>query len=323
MSRQLRVEYPGALYHLYSRGNEKHPIFRSDEDRYYFLRVLDDAYGKFGFVLQTYCLMPNHYHLCATPTLGTLSRAMHLINTSYSVYFNKKHERCGHVFQGRYRSIIVETQCYAYELSRYIHLNPVRASIVTQPQDYPWSSFLDYLGSRRPPSWLDLSTVLGTNPMIWPENREAYQSYVLAGIGKDAPEGYIASKKSGILGSSDFVDDIRRRCFSKTPVLADREKPQLRFFCYRISLSALFELTSRVLGPQNRLLKSVAIFVSHRRAGYTLQEVAEFFNMSVSGVSNARRRIERELRQNGTLSRIILEISRNLESGSNLPSIIK
>jgi REP element-mobilizing transposase RayT/predicted DNA-binding protein YlxM (UPF0122 family) len=310
MSRQLRIEYPGAFYHVYSRGNQKYPIFFSDEDRYYFLKTLREANEKFELVIQAYCLMPNHYHLSlGTPSSG-ISKGMHLINTSYSVYLNKKHGRCGHLFQGRFRSVLVEAQSYSYELSRYIHLNPVRAGLADGPGDYPWSSYMDYIGIRRPPSWLDTRTILGTGRE---EDVKAYESYVLAGIGQSPPQGYDESKRSGILGGPDFIDKIRQRAFKRSPIGQDRELSQLRVFRERASLGDLYEQSLRALGPKNRLLKSVAIYVSHRKADYTLQEIADFYGMSVSGISNARKRVEKELVENATLFRIIQEISASLK----------
>jgi putative transposase len=308
MARQLRIDYPGAAYHVYSRGNQKQAIFLSDDDRHYFLKVLGDAHERFRVVFQAYCLMPNHYHLIVKALLGGFSKAMHLINTAYTVHLNKKHSRCGHLFQGRFKSILVEADTYAFELSRYIHLNPVRAGIARLPEDFPWSSYREYLGLDRPHTWLDMSLVFGSKWNHHEESRSAYARFVLAGMGCDPPAGYQESKRSGILGSPDFIGLIKARFLEKQLEKPDRERPQLRALRTRTDIADVAVLSEMVLGPNNRLTKSSAIYVSHRYADYTLGELSAFFHMSVSGISSACRRIEKELEHNGSLFRGIQEI---------------
>ena len=126
MPRQLRIEYPGAFYHVYSRGNQKQPIFFSDDDRYYYLNILRQAHERLGCISHLYCLMDSHYHLTLETPDANLSQIMHFINSAYSVYLNKKHERCGHLFQGRFKAILVQADAYARTLATYIHGNPVR-----------------------------------------------------------------------------------------------------------------------------------------------------------------------------------------------------
>lgn len=312
MARQLRIEYPGAFYHVYSRGNQRQAIFYSDEDRYYFLKVLGDAHEKYGSVFHTYCLMPNHYHMIAETPLGNLSKIMHLVNTTYTVHLNKKQKRCGHLFQGRFKSILIEAESYAQELSRYIHLNPVRAKLVGLPEEYPWSSYREYLGTRKPYPWVDLSLILGCDGNHLAESRSSYAAFVLAGIGKDPPAGYRESSCSGILGSGEFIDQIKARFLTNQLDNLDREMPQLRVLRTRVNLADILALTEKILGPQNRLIKGTAIYLGQRTAGYTLEEISAFYNMSISGISNARRRIQNELEHNETLVRAVQEIVKQL-----------
>lgn len=301
VARQLRIEHPGAFYHVYSRGNQRQMVFLSDEDRYYFLKVLGDANEKFGMRFSAYCLMPNHYHLFAETPWGGLSKAMHLINTTYTVYFNKKHTRCGHLFQGRFKSILVEAETYAWELSRYVHLNPVRAGIVCLPEDYPWSSYRDYLGLRRSISWLDTSLVLGDSANLSKESRNCYAKFVLAGIGGEPPSGYNEAKRSGVLGSSAFMDRIKGQHLEIGGSIQDREKPQLRFFRTRPEIADILVLTKKELGPQNKFVKNLTILVCQHAMGYQLKEIGSFFKMSISGISNGRRRIQKEMVHNEAL----------------------
>lgn len=314
MSRQLRVEYAGAFYHIFSRGNQKQPIFLSDDDRHYFLKILGDVHGKFGIVFQAYCLMPNHYHLNASTPLGGLSRAMHSLNTAYSVYLNKKHGRCGHLFQGRFRSVLVEAGSYAIELTRYIHLNPVRCGLVARPEDYAWSSYREYLGIKVPYPWLDPSPIVGRPGPGNSGRRNNYAAYVLAGIGADPPMGYYESKRMGVLGGEEFVDLIRRDYLKAQAEMADRERPQLNVYRKRVALPEILEIVKSTIGLRSKLRKSAAIYLSYRSADYTLAEIAAFFKMSISGVSNARRRAEKEIVQSAAFASVILDIAERLRS---------
>jgi putative transposase len=325
MSRQLRVEYAGAFYHIFSRGNQKQPIFFSDEDRFYFLKILGDVHDKFGMIFQAYCLMLNHYHLNASTPYGGLSKALHLMNTAYSVYLNRKHGRCGHLFQGRFRSILVEAGSYAIELSRYIHLNPVRAGLVARPEDYAWSSYREYLGLRIPYPWLDPSPIVGRPSPGDSERRNNYAAYVMAGIGADPPAGYYESKRTGILGGEEFADTIRRDYLKAQVEVRDRERPQLDVYRKRVTLPEILELAQSTIGLRNKLSKSAAIYLSHRYEDYTLMEIASFHKMSISGVSNSRRRAEKEIAQSATFAGMIQDIAERLRrrpsEGSELPSI--
>ena len=127
MARPLRIQYPGAFYHVTSRGNARKAIFRSNRDREKFLSYLESAHDRYGATIHVYCLMDNHYHVLVETPLGNLSKILHHINGAYTTYFNTKRKRSGHLFQGRYKAILVEKDSYCKELSRYIHLNPIRA----------------------------------------------------------------------------------------------------------------------------------------------------------------------------------------------------
>ena len=160
MGRPLRIEYPGAHYHVTSRGNERKDVFKSQKDREQFLLYLESAVNRYEAVIHGYCLMSNHYHLLLETPSGNLSKIMQHINGAYTNYFNVKRKRSGHLFQGRYKAIVIEADEYAQELSRYIHLNPVRADIVGKPEEYRWSSYLEYIGERKHPEWLEISFIL-------------------------------------------------------------------------------------------------------------------------------------------------------------------
>ena len=148
MARPLRIIYPGAFYHITSRGNEQRVIFKSQRDRKKFLSYLESATQRYDARIHAYCLMDNHYHLLIETPSGNLPQIMRHINGAYTTYFNVKHKRSGHLLQGRYKAILVEMDIYAKELSRYIHLNPLRAGMVELPEEYKWSSLPFYLKGK-------------------------------------------------------------------------------------------------------------------------------------------------------------------------------
>lgn len=161
MARPLRITFPGAFYHITSRGNEQKVVFKSKRDREKFLEYLESATQRYDALIHAYCMMDNHYHLLLETPSANLPQIMRHINGAYTTYFNIKRKRSGHLFQGRYKAILVEVDEYAKELSRYIHLNPVRAGMVDKPDAYQWSSYPYYIGKEKAPEWLHRAFVLG------------------------------------------------------------------------------------------------------------------------------------------------------------------
>ena len=154
MARPLRLEFPGALYHVTSRGNQRGNIFDDNDDRRQFLLVLQEVCHRYNWICHAYCLMSNHYHLLIETPDGNLSQGMRQLNGVYTQYFNRRHGRVGHVFQGRYKGILVDKNSYLLELARYIVLNPVRAGLVRSAREWPWSSYRATAGLTECPGWL-------------------------------------------------------------------------------------------------------------------------------------------------------------------------
>ena len=155
MSRPLRIEYPGAVYHITSRGNEKKPVFKDDQDRDNFLKTLQHVNKRYNWICHAYCLMTNHFHLLIETPDGNLSLGMRQLNGVYTQLFNKWHGRVGHLFQGRYKAILIQKDSHLLEVCRYVVLNPVRAKMVEKPEEWKWSSYLATAGKIKAPSLPD------------------------------------------------------------------------------------------------------------------------------------------------------------------------
>ena len=207
MARQLRIEYEGAFYHVTSRGNQKERIFWDDKDREEFKRILKRTKERYGYLLHAYILMENHYHLLIETPYANIKQVMQNINTSYTVYINRRHSRAGHLFQGRYKAFIVEKENYLMELGRYIHLNPVSAMIVGRPGDYRWSSYREYVFGR------DKRTITDTDDTLYSFSKKRaiaskkYQEFVQAGIKEKSP---LMKAVGSILGGEAFREKIIR-----------------------------------------------------------------------------------------------------------------
>jgi REP element-mobilizing transposase RayT len=298
LARQLRIEYPGALYHVTSRGNEKKDIFRSIKDRDKFLSYLSSAWERHGAVFHAYCLMSNHFHLMVETPLGNLSWIMKHINGSYTTYFNVKHKRAGHLLQGRYKAVLVQADAYAAELSRYIHLNPVRAKMVSTPEEYRWSSCSRYLEGTEP-SWLSTGLVLGYFGTEDEDRRRNYRDYLYDAIGKESRDPLSDSVASTILGSDDFVRDIREKYLDGKE--NDRELPALRDLSRGPGVAEIKALSEEAFPENERLARMAGIYLCWRYSGAKLKEIGALYGISESGVNRACSRFEKMMERNEDL----------------------
>ena len=305
MARPLRIEYPGAFYHVTSRGNEQKDIFKSDVDREKFLSYLVSAGERYGAVFHAYCLMTNHYHLMLETPLGNLSLIMKHINSSYTKYFNTKHKRVGHLLQGRYKAILVQADAYAAELSRYIHLNPVRAGMVKSPEDYRWTSYRFYIEGGEP-SCMDTGSILGYFGKEGPESRRNYKSYVNEKVAGGYFSPLMEVVASTILGSEDFVREIREKMLDdRSP---DRELPALREIKENPRIKQIFEITQKVFFDNFKLARLAGVYLCHRYSGAKLKEIGDLFLLSDSGVTQTSRRFETAMKADVQLAKKVEEI---------------
>jgi REP element-mobilizing transposase RayT len=305
MSRPLRIEYPGAFYHVTSRGNEQKDIFKSDADREQFLFYLSASCARYGTIIHAYCLMTNHYHLMLETPFGDLALIMKYINSSYTTYFNVKRKRVGHLLQGRYKAILVEADSYAAELSRYMHLNPVRAGMVKFPEDYIWSSYRFYANGGEP-AWLTTGFILDYFGAGDTESRQNYRRYVNEKSTEEYTSPLIEVVGSTILGSDDFVREIREKELSRRT--ADRDLPTLRELQERAGPEMISGIAREIFADDSRLARFAGIYLCHRYSGAKLKEIGDLFLVSYSGVTQASRRFEAAMETDGRLREKIEEI---------------
>ncbi len=307
MGRPLRIEYPGAFYHVTSRGNEQKDIFKSEADREKFLAYLESAAERYGAVFHAYCLMSNHYHLMIETPEGNLSRIMKHINNSYTNYFNIKRKRAGHLLQGRYKAILIEADAYAAELSRYIHLNPVRAKMVSSPEEYKWSSYRFY-SEGEAPSWLSTGFVLGYFGSEPEEQSRSYRTYIMEAIGKKFFDPLSGSVASTILGSDDFVRDIREKYLEGRD--SERDIPALRELTPKPDILMIKGAAEESFSKDGRLARAAGIYLCHRFSGAKLQDIGDLYGISQSGVTQASRRFEEAMKMDRSLEKRVLGIAR-------------
>ncbi|PLX99741.1 MAG: hypothetical protein C0623_08620 [Desulfuromonas sp.] len=303
MARPLRIEYPGAFYHVISRGNEKKEIFKTRRDRERFLEYLESAVNRYGAVIHCYCLMVNHYHLFLETPEGNLSKVMQYLNGAYTIYFNIKHCRSGHLLQGRYKAFLVEADTYALELSRYIHLNPVRAEIVSFPEDYPWSSYHAYIGRHNAPDWLNIYFLQGFLGGDEKQRCIKYRDFVKDRLAGDDPNSSQPFFVSTILGSEDFVSRIKEKHLN--PEANSAEVPELKALRSRPTIKQIVGTVSGRLSEDPKLAKKIMVYLSHQYTGEKLNVIGEHFNLGVSGVSQLSRRFSRQLKCDHELKKLI------------------
>lgn len=275
MARPLRIEYPGAVYHITSRGNARKRIYKDDMDRACFLDVLCSVVKKYNWLCHSYCLMDNHYHLLIETPDGNLSCGMRQLNGVYTQVYNRRHRKAGHIFQGRFKAILVEKESYLLELCRYVVLNPVRAKSVESPGDWKWSSYPATANESGAVPCLMVDWILD---QFGSEKKQAVRSYkeiVMAGLKEDSPWKNL--KGQILLGEEGFVDKFKELLLDKELI---REIPRRQRYLGRPELKAIFE------GKDQRKKKEL-MHRAHVRFGYTLKEVADYLGLHYTTVSRA------------------------------------
>lgn len=207
MPRQPRIHSPGLLYHVICRGNQKMPVFLDDQDFRAYLARIAESHAEFPFRLYAYALMGNHVHLLMEAGKQPIAKPMQIIQQRYTQYFNKKYDKIGHIFHGRYKAIVCDRDAYLLELIRYIHLNPVRAGAVKDPSEYPWTSHNSYLAKKVDP-WLDRDAILQQFAEGLEMAQKRYLDFVMGAIQEGHREDLYAVQEQQILGDTDFVESL-------------------------------------------------------------------------------------------------------------------
>lgn len=273
MARPLRLELYGGLYHVTARGDRREDIYFSDDDREYWLALFGDVCRRFNWVCHAWCQMTNHYHIVVETPEANLSRGMRQLNGVYTQYVNRTYRRVGHVFQGRYKAILVERDSYLLELARYVVLNPVRAGMVSEAGEWSWSSYGAMVGTAERPAWLN------TDWLLWHFGRSrakavaGYQDFVRAGVG--LPSVWEGLRGQVFLGSEAFVDRMK----GQLPDGDLREVP-------RVQRRAISPKLDDYAKRQDRRRAMAQAYLS---GNFTMKEIAAHFGVHYSTVSRAVR----------------------------------
>ncbi len=281
MARALRIEYAGAVYHVTSRGNEKKSIFLDNKDRILFLEILKEVTERFRWLCHAYCLMDNHYHLLIETPEGNLSKGMKHLNGKYTQAFNRKNERVGHLFQGRYKAVLIEKESHLLEVARYVVLNPVRAKVVENPSNWKWSSYNATAGFCKRPAYLTVDWVLSRFGKEEKTAQKRYREFINAGINKTDIWKDVKGKM--VLGRADFVNKFKEFLKGKRNL---KDIPKIQRFVDRPDLSELF--TKRMIKTREK--RDNIIIESVIRYGYDQAEVARYLNIHYSTVSKIIKR---------------------------------
>lgn len=275
MARPLRIEYPGAVYHVTSRGNEKKKVFKDDKDREAFLNTLYDVNKRYNWLCHAYCLMDNHYHLLIETPDGNLSAGMRQLNGVYTQLFNKRHKRVGHLFQGRYKAILIQKDSHLLEVSRYIVLNPLRARMVESPEVWKWGSYGATAGTVKSHPCITRDWILGQFNSKIDAAEKAYRRYVKDGIDKES----ILKEVKGqiILGEANFTENFTEYIKGRGDIA---EIPKSQRYINRPSLEEIFNITKE--DKQNR---NKRIIEAVERHGYSQKEISGYLGLHYTSIS--------------------------------------
>lgn len=302
MGRAWRIEYEGALYHLISRGNDGQAIYLNDVDRNLFLDTISEMSERFEVDIFAYVLMPNHYHLLVKTLRANLKKAMQWFGTTYTRRFNNRNLKKGHLFQGRYKSILVQNDAYAVRLSCYIHRNPLRAGIVSRLIDYKWSSYPVYAYGRKSPSWLSTKLILSYFKGIdkHKQYREKVQKYA-----REEKRLLEDVRHGMILGTEKFLKRVRKQFL---PDIPNHDLPQQKKLARDIDIDDVLKKSAEILQVDldkfiqakrlhgiDKHKRDLIVYFLWNRGIMTNEQLGQIFDISHSGVSHSARRFKKEM----------------------------
>jgi len=320
MARPLRIEYEGAFYHVTARGNERKKIFLSRRDHQKFLEYLAEARDKYRFILHAYVTMGNHYHLLIETPEGNLSRIMHYINSSYTTYTNVKRKRSGHLFQGRYKAIIVDKDSYLLELSRYLHLNPVRANLTQDPNEYEYSSYRSYV-SNASSAVASTNTILGMLAGDPSTAKERYRDFVESGMADDKASPFKKLYGGIILGGERFIrtvlDTIENFQLQTEETSSRKELRKIPIPEELVTAVSLHFGSSpeTVLKEQRSIARKAFVYLVKKRHGFSNRDIGELLGCSsVSAATKICQSFERQMESDQELRKQIKSLELKLST---------
>jgi putative transposase len=278
MSRPLRIQYPNAVYHIMNRGLNRRPIFYDQRDYIKFFDLLEEAWKRWRIEIFAVCLMKNHYHLCLRTPEENLPRIMRHINGVYTQFFNRSRKRDGPLFKGRYKAILIEEQEYLSQVIRYIHLNPVAAKLVKNPQDFEWSTHKMYLHQSKTPDWFKKNCV-----KEWFGSAKSFQEYVLEGNDNFIENVYKKKRWPLVLGTQEFIDRVKKKSglVTKENVRKDLEyvRPTLEQVLQAVGSVYNMPLTALVNGQRGLANegRKVSQWLLREKCDFPYKEIAKIF----------------------------------------------
>jgi putative transposase len=308
MARRPRLFAAGVLYHVIVRGNQRQKTFTAESDYQAYIERLARYRKKYDYVLHAYCLMPNHVHLLVESSAHPLAKLMQGLQQSYSQYFNRKHRKTGHVFEGRYKAILCQKDEYLLQLIRYIHLNPVRAGMVRSPERYRYSGGHVYLQGKATET-IDPATVLS---MLG--GKQAYRRFVQDGLSEGHKEEYYAVEDQRFLGTEGFGE----RLLKKETGLSVKKLTRRSIETVARELAKLLKIDVQALRSPDRgwaisKARTIAAYVLVRRLGYRLSDVATYFGRDMATLATLLARLSDRVQANDTARREIDRLSRIVE----------
>jgi putative transposase len=296
MARPLRIAFAGACYHVTARGNERRPIYADDQDREHFLARLEAVVRRHRVVLHAYVLMRNHYHLLLETPEANLARAMRQLNGVYTQDFNRRHRRVGHLLQGRYKALLIDKDSYLLEVSRYIHLNPVRVAEVADAASFPWSSAAAYVGRVRSPAYLRTEAVLNHFGRRRRTAQRAYARFLKAGVKGQTGRLWNKVVAQSLLGEDPEVPATRQL----------RPRPPVSLVITQLSRAARVprEAIARPAPGRVRPARVAAIHLAWELCGLTQRELGSAFGVTHFAVSKTIRRAAALLAHDSTFRKL-------------------
>ena len=314
VARTKRLYFPNTLYHVFNRGNEKKEIFNNNEDRIKFLTILESALKKFNLKIYAYVLMPNHYHILLEDINGDLPKIMKYIGENYAMYFNWRYKRVGHLYQGRYRSIIVEKEKYLKEVVRYIILNPIRAGLVDKLINYNWSCYYEYIGKNKRFKLTetdfvlkqfdeDKSKALVLFKRYLTKNDDAMDKIIEESLINDLIFGTEKFKK-GVIGE---IKSLRTKIKNKI-LRSSNSKTVEEIIKKVVEELKINEIELKKKKGKNNYAKKLAIYLIKYKTNYSLEEIGKIFNMHPVSISRQISLIKEEIKQNKYLQKMIASL---------------